>query len=178
VQRRRERHSGPHRRQLLGRLRSEHNRQRALHDHRRRHGRGDSGTECTNVDQNTFRCQPTGDATGVITGQFTNALGDAVCAEPPLTIDFTVTFDDDSTEEINDVRVANCSQDSGGGGTGGVVDTGEDNSRTPEGGVDSGAGGIRETGRRAGMAWALIAGASALGLGAVVLLARRRHRAG
>jgi LPXTG-motif cell wall-anchored protein len=136
---------------------------------------GDSGTECTNVDQNTFRCQPTGDATGVITGQFTNALGDAVCAEPPLTIDFTVTFDDDSTEEINDVRVANCSQDSGGGG---VVDTGEDNSRTPEGGVDSGAGGIRETGRRAGMAWALIAGASALGLGAVVLLARRRHRAG
>ena len=57
---------------------------------------GDSGTQCSNVDQNTFECRPTGDASGVITGQFTNARGDAVCADPRLTIDFAVELEDGS----------------------------------------------------------------------------------
>jgi hypothetical protein len=97
-----------------------------------------------------------------------------VCADPPLTIDFAVELEGGGTEQIDNVRVANCSQDSGGGG---VVDTGEDNSRTPEGGVDSGAGGREAKTAGPGVVSALIAGATVLGLVTAGLLARRRRGA-
>jgi hypothetical protein len=107
----------------------------------------------------TFNCQPSGDNDGsTIRAQLAADDSDEVCAEPRLEIDFTVTFDDDSTEDIDNVEVSGCSE-SGSGGD-------EDSGATPEGGVDSGAGGTATpaaTGPAlplAGAALVILAGAS------------------
>jgi len=162
---------------------------------------GDSGTECSNEQRSqTFECRPSGSGDDtLISGRFTNTQGDSVCADPRLTIDFTVDFANGGTQQsaadveaqgqgtepdggtqpaddqnIQNVEVSGCERARGDRGTtprGGVGDRGT----TPRGGVDSGAGGAAEP---RGLSPAVIAGGASLLalalLGGTVLALRRR----
>jgi len=151
---------------------------------------GDSGTECSNEQRSqTFECRPSGSGDDtLISGRFTNTQGDSVCADPRLTIDFTVDFANGGTQQsaadveaqgqgtepdgtqpaddqnIQNVEVSGCERPRGDRGT------------TPRGGVDSGAGGAAEP--RRGLSPAVIAGGASLLalalLGGTVLALRRR----
>jgi hypothetical protein len=100
---------------------------------------GNEGTECEGQDR-SFTCTPTGSDGSLVSARFDSVSGD-VCADPRLTVDFEVSFvGEDEPETINNVEVSGCS-DSGGGGSGGDEDDGD----TPEGGVDSGAGGTAKS---------------------------------
>ncbi|CAA9514327.1 MAG: hypothetical protein AVDCRST_MAG17-2183 [uncultured Solirubrobacterales bacterium] len=90
---------------------------------------GRDGTTCERVSNREFECQPE-DGGRRISAQFTNGQDDSVCAEPRLMVDFEVNFSDDTRDEtIENVEVRNCPVESG------------DDEATPEGGIDSGAGG-------------------------------------
>ena len=107
---------------------------------------GESGTRCEPEDTSlNFTCETSGSNDGSgIAARFTDDDGESVCADPALEIDFTVNFfGERSSEEIENVQVSGCSGTSGAGGGGGD----EDDGATPEGGVDSGAGGtVRPSG--------------------------------
>jgi len=154
---------------------------------------GDSGTECSNDEGQTFECRPSGSSDdSIITGRFTNGQGDSVCADPRLTMDFTVEFasggtqpsaadvdaqgegtgpgtepngtEPDADQNIENVEVSGC--EGGGGG---------DRGTTPRGGVDSGAGGAAASGGLSPTA--IVLAASVLGLalaGGTMLVLRRR----
>jgi hypothetical protein len=109
---------------------------------------GDNGTTCDPDQVNVeFDCQPgSGDAVS-IRAQFDEAQGEAVCLNPVLAVDFVVTLEDDRTETIDNVEASGCSDSSGSEGGGG-----EDDGTTPEGGVDSGAGGTAKPSDTAGVA--------------------------
>ncbi len=113
---------------------------------------GDDGTTC-DPDQvaREFDCQPGSDASS-ISALFNLAQGEAVCLNPVLAVDFTVTFDDGTTETIDNLEASGCSDSSGGGGSGSEGGSGEDDGTTPEGGVDSGAGGTAKPSDTAGVA--------------------------
>jgi hypothetical protein len=96
-----------------------------------------TGTSCREEGPRRFTCSPD-DPGSLVTLGFDADSGD-VCASPRLNVDFTVELEDESTEDIDDVVVANCSDSSGSDGS-----SGEDNGTTPEGGVDSGAGGTAQ----------------------------------
>ena len=114
---------------------------------------GDNGTTCDPDQVNVeFDCQPgSGDAVS-IRAQFDEAQGEAVCLNPVLAVDFVVTLEDGSTEDIENVEASGCSDSSGGGGSGSEGGSGEDDGTTPEGGVDSGAGGTAKPSDTAGVA--------------------------
>ena len=87
-----------------------------------------SGTSCTRISNTKSRCDDT-DGDSVINAEFTNGQDQSVCAEPRLMVDFAVDFvDDEENERIENVEVRNCPVES-------------DDEGTPEGGIDSGAGG-------------------------------------
>lgn len=90
---------------------------------------GGTGTTCTENSARDFDCSPD-DPDFIITGRFDGDSGD-ICASPRLNVDFEIDLEDGSTQNIDNVETANCSDDSGGGGD-------EDSGATPEGGVDSG----------------------------------------
>ena len=71
-----------------------------------------------------------------------------------LAVDFVVELDDGTTETIDNVEASGCSDSSGSGGSGsgGEGVSGEDDGTTPEGGVDSGAGGTAKPSDTAGVA--------------------------
>ena len=135
---------------------------------------GNEGTTC-DPDQTAveFICQPSGSSDALsISARFDEAQGEAVCLNPVLEVDFTVTFEDESTEDIENVEASGCSDSSGGGG-GGEGISGEDDGSTPEGGVDSGAGGTAKPSDAAGAAAVPLTGAAlillALASGGLVL---------
>ena len=134
---------------------------------------GNEGTTC-DPDQTAveFICQPSGSSDALsISARFDEAQGEAVCLNPVLEVDFTVTFEDESTEDIENVEASGCSDSSGGGGGEGI--SGEDDGSTPEGGVDSGAGGTAKPSDAAGAAAVPLTGAAlillALASGGLVL---------
>ncbi len=112
---------------------------------------GDNGTcdpDQVNVE---FDCQPGGDGSS-ISALFNKAQGEAVCLNPVLAVDFVVELDDGTTETIDNLEASGCSDSSGGGGSGSEGGSGEDDGTTPEGGVDSGAGGTAKPSDTAGVA--------------------------
>lgn len=131
---------------------------------------GDSGTDCTERSSREFDCSPTDPATS-IGGRFRSAGEDEVCADPRLQIDFSVNLEDGRIVEINNVDVANCSDTSDTSG-------GEDNGSTPEGGVDSGAGGTAQASSELGIALPIAGGTLiVLALATFGLLVRRNRAA-
>jgi len=112
---------------------------------------GDDGTTC-DPDQvaREFDCQPGSDASS-ISALFNLAQGEAVCLNPVLAVDFVVEVDG-TTETIDNLEASGCSDSSGGGGSGSEGISGEDDGSTPEGGVDSGAGGTAKPSDTAGVA--------------------------
>ena len=75
-----------------------------------------------------------------------------------LAVDFMIEFNGGTTEQvieqIDNVEASGCSDSSGSGGSGsgGEGVSGEDDGTTPEGGVDSGAGGTAKPSDTAGVA--------------------------
>lgn len=119
---------------------------------------GDNGTTCDPDQVNVeFDCQPGGDGSS-ISALFNEAQGEAVCLNPVLAVDFVVELDGGTTEQvieqIDNVEASGCSDSSGSGGSGsgGEGVSGEDDGTTPEGGVDSGAGGTAKPSDTAGVA--------------------------
>lgn len=138
---------------------------------------GNTGTTCTEIDSTTFDCEPT-DPGQLVTGRFTNAREDEVCADPRLAVDFTLELggDDEGASNaealIEDVEVANCDDSAGtsGGGASG------DEESVPEGGVDSGRGPVEPAASSAlPLAVPILA---VLGLAGGGLLIRRRRMSG
>ncbi len=126
---------------------------------------GDDNTDCTEQSNREFECSPT-DPDSSIGGRFEIDGNDDVCADPRLEVSFTVDLEDGTTEEINNVEVSGCSDSTSGGD--------EDSGATPEGGVDSGAGGTANPAASPGAALP-IAGATLLvvALASAGLLVRR-----
>ncbi len=115
---------------------------------------GDNGTTCDPFDQVNveFDCQPDERIPSPISALFNKAQGEAVCLNPVLAVDFVVELDDGTTETIDNLEASGCSDSSGGGGSGSEGGSGEDDGTTPEGGVDSGAGGTAKPSDTAGVA--------------------------
>jgi hypothetical protein len=110
---------------------------------------GDNGTTCDPDGVNReFNCQPGNDGSS-ISALFNEAQGEAVCLNPVLAVDFVVELDGGTTETIDNLEASGCSDSSGSGGEG---VSGEDDGTTPEGGVDSGAGGTAKPSDTAGVA--------------------------
>jgi hypothetical protein len=118
---------------------------------------GDNGTTCDPDGVNReFNCQPGNDGSS-ISALFNEAQGEAVCLNPVLAVDFMIEFNGGTTEQvieqIDNVEASGCSDSSGSsGGGGGEGVSGEDDGSTPEGGVDSGAGGTAKPSDTAGVA--------------------------
>ncbi len=119
---------------------------------------GDNGTTCDPDGVNReFNCQPGNDGSS-ISALFNEAQGEAVCLNPVLAVDFMIEFNGGTTEQvieqIDNVEASGCSDSSGSGGSGsgGEGVSGEDDGTTPEGGVDSGAGGTAKPSDTAGVA--------------------------
>jgi opacity protein-like surface antigen len=128
---------------------------------------GDNNTECTEQSSREFDCAPP-DPDSSIGGRFESDGDDNVCSDPRLTVDFTVDLEDASTEDIDNVVVSDCS-DSSGSGSGD-----EDDGSTPEGGVDSGAGGTAKPSAASGAALPLTGAALiVLALASAGLLLRK-----
>jgi hypothetical protein len=131
---------------------------------------GDTGTDCTEEASTTFNCAPTSGS--LITGRFSNARDQEVCADPRLTVDFTIELEDGSTERVENFEVTGC-DDSGDTSAG---DASGDEGSVPEGGVDSGRGPVEPASSSAlPLAGGLLAVLSLAGGG---LLIRRRRTTG
>lgn len=100
---------------------------------------GNTGTECTAVDSTTFDCAPTPVPDSLVTGRFENARGQEVCADPRLTVDFTIEFEDGPAETIEDFEITGCDDTGGDDGDTGGDESGDEGS-VPDGGIDSGRG--------------------------------------
>ncbi len=113
---------------------------------------GDNGTTC-DPDQvaREFDCQPGSDGSS-ISALFNEAQGEAVCLNPVLAVDFVVELEGGGRETIDNLEASGCSDSSGSGGSGSEGGSGEDDGTTPEGGVDSGAGGTAKPSDTAGVA--------------------------
>jgi len=126
---------------------------------------GDEGTTCTDDPDSArrFDCSPD-DPASQISGEFDGDSGD-LCASPRLTLDFAVDLEDADPQQINNVEVSGCPGSSSGD---------EDSGATPEGGVDSGMGGIADRPASTGLVIPL--GAAAIVVLASVALFVRRTR--
>lgn len=133
---------------------------------------GNTGTDCNEIDSTSFDCAPTPVPDSIVTGRFMNARDQEVCADPRLTVDFTIDREDGPPETIDNFEVTGC--DDSGGTSGG--DTSGDEGSTPEGGVDSGRGPVEPAPSSAlPLAAAILAALSVAGGG---FLVRRRRTTG
>ncbi|MBA3371161.1 MAG: hypothetical protein H0T96_06880 [Thermoleophilaceae bacterium] len=135
---------------------------------------GGTGTDCTEEDSTTFNCAPTSGS--LITGRFTNAREQEVCADPRLTVDFTIELADGSTETVENFDVTGCDDSGDASGTTSGDDAAGDEGSAPEGGVDSGRGPVESASSSAlPLAGAILA---VLSLAGGTLLVRRRRTTG
>lgn len=97
-------------------------------------------TDCSENSSTDFDCEPADDDGPRVSGALANAQDQEVCADPPLTVTFEVDLEEGSpaTATIEDYELTGCDDSSGSSG-----DT--DDGALPEGGVDSGAGGVADS---------------------------------